>query len=42
MESVEAGEMTKDLSILISKDQPWLTTEEFLGAVDDNLRRSRL
>jgi isocitrate dehydrogenase len=36
--TVERGQMTKDLAILISKDQPWLTTEEFLAAVDDHLR----
>ena len=34
VESIEAGEMTKDLSILISKDQPWLTTEDYLAALD--------
>src|SRR3954463_14518898 len=33
VETVEAGQMTKDLAILISKDQPWLTTEEFLAAI---------
>jgi isocitrate dehydrogenase len=31
--------MTKDLAILISKDQPWLTTQEFLGAIDENLQK---
>ena len=30
--------MTKDLAILISRDQPFLTTEDFLGAIDTNLR----
>ena len=34
VETIEAGEMTKDLSILISKDAPWLTTEDFLDALD--------
>ena len=29
--------MTKDLALLISKDQPFLTTEEFLAALDENL-----
>lgn len=29
--------MTKDLALLIGKDQPWLTTEEFLAALDENL-----
>jgi isocitrate dehydrogenase len=39
VETVEAGQMTKDLAILISKDQPWLTTEEFLAAIDENLQK---
>ena len=38
VEAVEAGQMTKDLAILIAKDQPWLTTEEFLGALDERLQ----
>jgi isocitrate dehydrogenase len=36
---VESGKMTKDLASLISADQPYLTTEEFLGAVDTELKR---
>ena len=36
---VESGKMTKDLAILISADQPYLTTEEFLGAVDSELKK---
>ena len=32
--------MTKDLALLIGPDQPWLTTEEFLAALDDNLQRA--
>ena len=39
VEAIEAGEMTKDLSILISKDQPWLTTEGFLEALDVRLQK---
>jgi isocitrate dehydrogenase len=39
IETVEAGKMTKDLVQLISAEQPWLTTEEFLGALDDGLKR---
>ena len=39
VESIEAGEMTKDLSILISKDQPWLTTEDYLAALDRSLQQ---
>ena len=38
VETIEAGEMTKDLSILISKDAPWLTTEDFLAALDGRLQ----
>jgi isocitrate dehydrogenase len=35
--TVESGKMTKDLALLISKDQAFLTTEEFLAAIDENL-----
>ena len=38
VEAVESGEMTKDLAILISKDQTFLTTEDFLGALDRRLQ----
>ncbi|MCB9734732.1 MAG: NADP-dependent isocitrate dehydrogenase [Deltaproteobacteria bacterium] len=37
VDTVEGGEMTKDLAILIGKDQKWLTTDEFLDALDRNL-----
>ncbi len=37
IETVESGSMTKDLSILISPDQPWLTTMQFLDVLDKNL-----
>jgi isocitrate dehydrogenase len=30
--------MTKDLAILISKEQPWMTTQAFLAKLDENLR----
>ncbi|CAN5619417.1 NADP-dependent isocitrate dehydrogenase [soil metagenome] len=39
VETVEAGEMTKDLALLIAKDAPWLTTEEFLDALDRRLQK---
>ncbi|MCX6529642.1 MAG: NADP-dependent isocitrate dehydrogenase [Actinobacteria bacterium] len=39
VEAIEAGEMTKDLSILISKDATWLTTEGFLEALDTRLQK---
>ena len=38
IEAVEGGEMTKDLAALISKDTKWLTTEEFLSAIDRRLQ----
>ena len=31
--------MTKDLALLISKDAPWLNTQDFLAAIDENLRK---
>jgi len=37
IETVESGKMTKDLALLVGPDQPWLTTEEFLAALDENL-----
>ncbi len=40
IDTVEAGRMTKDLAILISPDQPWLTTTDFLDALDAGLKRS--
>ncbi len=38
VETVESGQMTKDLAILISKDQKWLTTQDFLAKLDENLQ----
>jgi isocitrate dehydrogenase len=38
--TVEGGQMTKDLAILIGPDQQWLTTQEFLAALDENLQKS--
>ena len=40
IETVESGKMTKDLALLISKDAPWLNTQEFLAAIDDNLKQA--
>ncbi|GAB2847669.1 NADP-dependent isocitrate dehydrogenase [Actinocorallia aurea] len=39
IETVEAGQMTKDLALLVGGDTPWLTTEEFLHALDVNLQK---
>jgi len=38
--TVESGKMTKDLSILIGPDHPWLTTNQFLDAIDQNLQKA--
>ncbi|WP_091108600.1 NADP-dependent isocitrate dehydrogenase [Geodermatophilus dictyosporus] len=40
IDTVEGGQMTKDLALLISKDQPWLTTQDFLAAIDTNLQKA--
>ncbi|WP_433828425.1 NADP-dependent isocitrate dehydrogenase [Actinoplanes sp. CA-015351] len=39
IETVEGGQMTKDLALLISRDAPWLSTDEFMNALDENLSR---
>jgi isocitrate dehydrogenase len=39
IETVEGGQMTKDLALLISRDAPWLTTDEFMNALDENLAK---
>ena len=38
IECVEAGEMTKDLAILVGPDQGWLNSKDFLDAIDRRLR----
>src|SRR3954467_6654498 len=38
VETVEAGKMTKDLALLIGPDQEFLSTQDFLAAVDDGLQ----
>jgi len=40
VETVESGAMTKDLSVLIGPDQPWLNTQAFLARIDDNLKKA--
>ncbi len=40
VETVESGKMTKDLALLVGKDTPFLSTEEFLAALDENLQRA--
>jgi isocitrate dehydrogenase len=41
IETVESGKMTKDLALLISNDAPWLNTQEFLAAIDENLKKKQ-
>ncbi len=38
IETVEGGQMTKDLALLIGPQQPWLSTQAFLAALDENLK----
>ncbi len=40
IETVESGAMTKDLASLVGPDQAWLTTQEFLAAIDTNLQKA--
>ena len=37
IETVEKGDMTKDLALLVGEDQKWLSTEGFLEKVNTNL-----
>jgi isocitrate dehydrogenase len=39
VETVEGGQMTKDLALLIGRDAPWLTTDEFMAALEERLAR---
>ncbi|UYP17928.1 NADP-dependent isocitrate dehydrogenase [Rhodococcus sp. Z13] len=41
IKTVESGQMTKDLALLVGPEQGWLTTEEFLAALDENLQKAR-
>ncbi|MBT6416645.1 NADP-dependent isocitrate dehydrogenase [Candidatus Puniceispirillum sp.] len=38
--TVEKGQMTKDLALLISSEQPYLDTDGFLDAIDQNLQKA--
>jgi isocitrate dehydrogenase len=38
--TVESGQMTKDLALLVGGDAAWLTTDEFLDALDVNLQKA--
>jgi isocitrate dehydrogenase len=41
VETVESGKMTKDLALLVGPEQPWLNTQDFLRALDENLQAKR-
>ncbi|MBO0820550.1 MAG: NADP-dependent isocitrate dehydrogenase [Nocardiopsaceae bacterium] len=38
--TIENGQMTKDLALLVGKDTPYLNTQEFLAALDTNLGKA--
>ncbi len=40
VKTVESGQMTKDLAILIGPDQKWLTTRQFLDRLDQGLQKA--
>ncbi|WP_112138315.1 NADP-dependent isocitrate dehydrogenase [Glycomyces dulcitolivorans] len=40
IDTVEGGKMTKDLALLIGREQPWQTTDEFLDTLSENLAKS--
>ena len=40
VEAVEAGEMTKDLALLVGKGTKWLDTQPFLDAIDTRLQKA--
>ncbi|PRY26556.1 isocitrate dehydrogenase (NADP) [Aliiruegeria haliotis] len=40
IETIESGEMTKDLALLVGPDQGWQTTTGFLEKIDENLNRA--
>jgi isocitrate dehydrogenase len=42
IDTVESGFMTKDLALLVGKDQAYLTTEEFMAKIIDNLEKKVL
>jgi isocitrate dehydrogenase len=39
VQTVESGKMTKDLALLVGDDQEFLTTQDFLAAIDENLQK---
>jgi isocitrate dehydrogenase len=40
IQTIEAGQMTKDLALLVGPDTSFLNTQDFLAALDENLRKA--
>jgi len=40
VDTVESGDMTKDLALLVGPDQGWLSTMGFLEKIDENLNKA--
>lgn len=40
VDTVESGDMTKDLALLVGPDQKWLSTTGFLDKIDQNLQKA--
>jgi isocitrate dehydrogenase len=40
VDTVEGGQMTKDLALLVGPEQPWLTTQQFMSAIATNLEQA--
>jgi len=40
VDTVESGDMTKDLALLVGPNQRWLTTTGFLDKIDENLQKA--
>ncbi len=40
VDTVESGKMTKDLALLVGPEQSWLTTQQFLDTIDENLQKA--
>ena len=40
IQTIEGGAMTKDLALLVGKDTPFLNTQDFLAALDENLHKA--
>ena len=40
VETIESGNMTKDLALLVGPQQKWLSTTGFLDKINDNLKKA--